>query len=37
MEKAYQNKTIAEIKYTRFGILSDGGGFKFNVINQMLK
>jgi hypothetical protein len=37
MEKAFQNKKIEEIKYTRFGILSDGSGFKFNIIKQMLK
>jgi hypothetical protein len=37
LEKAYQNKTIAEIKKTRFGVLSEGAAFKFNVISQMLK
>ena len=37
LEKAFQNKTIAEIKKTRFGILTDGAGFKFYVISQMLK
>jgi hypothetical protein len=37
LEKSFQNKPITEIKKTRFGILSDGGGFKLNVISQMLK
>ena len=37
LEKAFQNKTIAEIKKTRFGLLTDGAGFKFTVISQMLK
>jgi hypothetical protein len=37
LETSHQNKKINEIKYTHFGILSDGAGYKFNVIKQLLK
>jgi hypothetical protein len=37
MEKSYQNKTIAQIKYTHFSIFAEGSGFTFRVTNQMLK
>lgn len=36
-EKAFQNKTVAEIKKTRFQILPEGNGFAFKVVGQMLK
>jgi hypothetical protein len=36
-EKAFQNKTIAEIKKTRFQIMPEGGGYAFKVVSQMLK
>jgi hypothetical protein len=37
IEKAFQNKTIADIKKTRFGIFNEGGGYAFKVVSQMLK
>jgi len=37
LEKEKNGKPISEIKWTRFGIISEGGKFKFNVIEQMLK
>jgi hypothetical protein len=37
LEKAFKGKPISEISRTTFGVLSEGGGFKFNVIEQRLK
>jgi hypothetical protein len=37
LERAYQNATPKEIRLTRFGVQSEGGGFKFVVIEQSLK
>lgn len=37
MEKAFQNKTLAEIKFTEFTIYPEGSGYTFRVTNQMLK
>ncbi|MCC6123599.1 MAG: hypothetical protein IT426_01415 [Pirellulales bacterium] len=37
LEREKNGKPISEIKRTRFGILSAGAGFKFYVIDQMLK
>jgi hypothetical protein len=37
LEKAHQNKTIAEIKKTTFKILPEGGSYTFKVVGQMLK
>jgi hypothetical protein len=37
MEKAFQNKTIAEIKKTTFKLLPEGNSYTFKVVGQMLK
>ncbi len=37
LEKAFNNLTPKEIKKTRFGVMPDGGGFKFYVLEQAVK
>jgi hypothetical protein len=37
IERAFQNATPKEIRVTRFGVQSDGAGYKFFVIEQALK
>lgn len=37
LEKAFQNKTIADIKKTTFKILPEGNSYTFKVVSQMLK
>ncbi len=37
LERSYRNLTPKDIKKTRFGVLPDGSGFKFYVIEQVRK
>jgi hypothetical protein len=37
LERAYNGLTPKDIRKTRFGVIAEGGGFKFVVIDQMVK
>jgi hypothetical protein len=37
LEKARNNLTPKEIKLTRFGVMPDGGGYQFYVLEQTVK